>query len=88
MINTLVILGNQLFPISYIRKIAPKAIYMREDMGLCSYQLHHKHKIILFLSSMRSYRDELIKQRFNVHYEELKIDKSATYTSSLKKTNI
>lgn len=85
MINTLVILGNQLFPISYIRKIAPKAIYMREDMGLCSYQLHHKHKIILFLSSMRSYRDELIKQRFNVHYEELKIDKSATYTSSLKK---
>ena len=85
MTDTLVILGNQLFPISYIKEIAPKAIYMREDMGLCSYQLHHKHKIILFLSSMRSYRDELIKQKFNVHYEELKTNKSVTYISSLKK---
>ncbi|MDA7841249.1 cryptochrome/photolyase family protein [Gammaproteobacteria bacterium] len=85
MTNTLIILGNQLFPISYIRKIAPKTIYMREDIGLCSYQLHHKHKIILFLSSMRSYRDELIKQKFNVHYEELKTNKSVTYVSSLKK---
>ena len=34
---------------------------------------------------MRSYRDELIKHKFNIHYEELKIDKSLTYTSSLKK---
>ena len=34
---------------------------------------------------MRSYRDELIKQKFNVHYEELNTDKSETYTSSLKK---
>ena len=72
--ETLIILGNQLFPISHIKKIAPQTIYMREDIGLCSYQLHHKHKIILFLSSMRSYRDELIKQKFNVHYEVLKPD--------------
>ena len=85
MTDTLVILGNQLFPISHIRAIAPKKIYMREDLGLCSYQLHHKHKIILFLSSMRSYRDELIKHKFNIHYEELKTDKSLTYISSLKK---
>ena len=85
MTNTLVILGNQLFPIKHIRAIKPKYIYMREDYGLCTFQRHHKHKITLFLSSMRSYRDELIKQEYNVHYEYLSDEKSDTYIASLSK---
>ena len=32
---------------------------MAEDLGLCTFQKHHKLKILLFLSSMRSYKDEL-----------------------------
>ena len=80
-----IILGNHLFDPKYLKSVKPKTIFMREDIGLCTYQKHHKHKIILFLSSMRSYRDELIKQNFNIHYEELNLDKSITYISSLKR---
>ena len=47
-----IVLGNQLFPIEHIKKIKPKLVYMREDLGLCTYQKHHKHKIILFLSTI------------------------------------
>ena len=40
-------LGNQLFPIEYLKKHKIKSVFMREDMGLCTYERHHKHKIIL-----------------------------------------
>tara|TARA_Y100000389_G_scaffold31109_1_gene26318 strand:- start:128 stop:1606 length:1479 start_codon:yes stop_codon:yes gene_type:complete len=79
-----VILGNQLFPIKYIRKIKPNIIFMREDLGLCTYQKHHKHKLILFLSAMRSYRDELHSDGINIEYQKLYID-SDTYIDSLIK---
>ena len=46
----------------YIKKIDTKYVFMREDMGLCTYEKHHKQKIVLFLSAMRSYRDELRKR--------------------------
>ena len=52
-------------------------------MQLCTYQKHHKHKIILFLSAMRSYRDLLKKNKIDVHYEELKPLDSTSYTDSL-----
>ena len=85
MTNTLVILGNQLFPINYIKELKPKTIYMREDMGLCTFKKHHKHKIILFLSAMRSYRDELLSNNFKVHYDHLDPDISGTYRDNLTK---
>ena len=62
------VLGNQLFPISNVDKINPAKIYMREDYGLCTFQKHHKQKITLFLSSMRSYKDYLNKHSYQVHY--------------------
>ena len=83
--NVLVLLGNQLFPIEYIRKIKPSIIFMREDYQLCTFQKHHKHKITLFLSSMRSYRDDLIKNKFNVQYHELNPGLTDSYTSYLIK---
>ena len=79
-----VILGNQLFPIKYIKQIKPEIVFMKEDYGLCTYEKHHKHKIILFLSAMRSYRDELKKNNINMHYEELS-DNTDTYKESLIK---
>ena len=80
-----IILGNHLFPIKDIKKLGIKQVFMREDYGLCTYQKHHKHKILLFLSSMRSYRDELIKNKISVHYEELNSDKTISYYDSLIK---
>ena len=79
------VLGNQLFPISNVNKINPTKIFMREDYGLCTYEKHHKHKIALFLSSMRSYKDYLNKHNYKVYYEYLKVDKSISYIDSLKK---
>ena len=78
------VLGNQLFPISNVDKINPAKIYMREDYGLCTFQKHHKQKITLFLSSMRSYKDYLNKHSYQVHYEYLNVDKSVRYIDSLK----
>ena len=49
------ILGNQLFPLENLAKYSKSTFFMSEDLGLCTYQKHHKLKLILFLSSMRSY---------------------------------
>ena len=53
------ILGNQLFNPKYLNKFSDHTFYMAEDLGLCTFQKHHKLKILLFLSSMRSFKDDL-----------------------------
>ena len=56
------ILGNQLFPIQHLNSFKnDHIIFMAEDYQLCTYEKHHKLKILLFLSSMRSYADNLKK---------------------------
>ncbi len=82
-----VILGNQLFnPNKYINNIKEYDFFISEDFGLCNYVRHHKLKILHVLSSMRSYKDELLKLGVNVNY--LKIEDSRFYEdyfSKLKK---
>ena len=80
-----IILGNQLFPIEYLKNLNIKHVFMREDIGLCTYEKHHKQKIVLFLSAMRSYRDLLKKNKIQVDYDELDIDNSDTYINYLDK---
>ena len=47
------LLGNQLFDEKYLEKFKKDHIfYMAEDFQLCTYEKHHKNKILLFLSSM------------------------------------
>ena len=54
------ILGNQLFPLNYLDKFKKDHLFfLAEDYELCTYEKHHKQKILLFLSSMRSYLDRL-----------------------------
>ena len=67
----LLILGNQLFPIEYIQKTKVKKIFMAEDFGLATSHKHHKLKIFMFLSSMRQYRDNLIKNGYEVYYHSI-----------------
>ena len=69
--NLIMILGNQLFPISHLKKINCNNVFMSEDLELCTYFKHHKLKIFLFLKAMREYRDELIRNGFNVHYTSI-----------------
>src|SRR5210317_831679 len=66
-----IILGNQLFPINELNKHKDSYFFMAEDYELCTYEKHHKHKIILFLSSMRKYESEIKNKKFNIKYWEL-----------------
>jgi len=81
------ILGNQLFPLKYLDKFKKDhMIYMAEDYELCTYEKHHKLKILLFLSAMRSYVDNLKKNKFKIEYQ--KIDNKEfkdDYLNKLKK---
>ena len=57
---------------------------MSEDYGLCTFQKHHKLKLILFLSSMRSYADDLKKNKFKIHYEDLHKNFKISYEKKLE----
>ena len=81
------ILGNQLFPSKYLDRFKKDHIFfMAEDNGLCTYEKHHKQKILLFLSSMRSYADKLKKNKFKLEYTKIE-DKEFKddYLKKLKK---
>ena len=81
------ILGNQLFPLKHIESFKKDHLfYMAEDFKLCTYQKHHKQKILLFLSSMRSYADNLKKNKFKIEYVKIE-DKEFNddYLKKLKK---
>ncbi|MEM9021696.1 MAG: cryptochrome/photolyase family protein [Planctomycetota bacterium] len=67
----LLILGNQLFPLKHVREANTTRIFMAEDAGLCTYVKHHKLKLVLFLSAMRSYADHLRAAGGDVHYDRL-----------------
>ena len=79
-----IILGNQLFPLNEINSFKDSYFFMAEDFELCTYEKHHKHKIILFLSSMRKYASELKSKKFNVTYYQLnKKNINLTYEDKL-----
>src|SRR6056300_1433978 len=81
------ILGNQLFPTKYIDRFKKDhTFFMAEDKGLCTYEKHHKQKILLFLSSMRSYGDNLKNEKFKLDYFKIEDkDFSEDYLKKLKK---
>ena len=78
------ILGNQLFPHKHLRKYKDSTIFMCESFDLCTFQKHHKLKLILFLSSMRSYADQLKKNKYKVNYIDLNRDFKISYEKKLE----
>ena len=78
------ILGNQLFPLKYLKPYKDSTFLMMEDYGLCTFQKHHKLKLILFLSAMRSYADELKKNKFQINYYDLNNDFKTSYEKKLE----
>ncbi len=81
------ILGNQLFPLKYLDRFKKDHVFfMAEDNGLCTYEKHHKQKILLFLSSMRSYADSLKKNKYKLDYLKIEDkDFKDDYFKKLKK---
>ncbi len=82
-----IILGNQLFPLKYLKPFKKDYhFFMAEDYGLCTYEKHHKLKILLFLSSMRSYFDNLKKNNFKATYSKIEdSDFKLDYLSKIQK---
>jgi deoxyribodipyrimidine photolyase-related protein len=68
--QALIILGDQLFPLSFYKSYRESLVFMAEDLELCTHYKYHKHKIAFFLTSMRTYADEMRQEGFKVHYEE------------------
>ena len=59
---------------------------MAEDYQLCTYEKHHKLKVLLFLSSMRSYADKLKKNNFKIQYSRIdSTDFKRDYLDKIKK---
>ena len=79
------ILGNQLFNTQYLKDYSDYTFYMSEDHGLCTFEKHHKLKILLFLSSMRSYQDELRLNKFKLIYNDCNKDFKDSYENKLSK---
>ena len=82
-----IVLGNQLFnPENFEKFKNDHTFFMCEDLQLCSYQKHHKQKILLFLSAMRSFADELKSNNFDIIYKPIEDeDFEEKYTDKLYK---
>lgn len=81
----LLLLGDQLFP-TVTNDFPPEntVIWMAEDQGLCTHFQYHKHKLILFLSAMRSYADDLRAAGYTVEYHALTAEEDdASYLEKL-----
>ena len=81
------VLGDQLFS-EVFRKSwgSVRQVFMAESWDLCRHFKYHKQKILLFLASMRHYRDELKKAGYDVTY--LSLDEKTqekTFSDLLKK---
>ena len=74
-----VILGNQLFDPIHLKQYGCTDVYMAEDLGLCTFQKHHKLKLYLFLTAMREYKDELEAAGLKVHYKKLDVCDASNY---------
>ena len=81
-----IILGNQLFPLTELKSFKSYNFFMAEDYELCTYEKHHKHKLILFLTSMRRYASELKNNDFNLKYFQLnKKNMNLSYEDKISK---
>lgn len=82
-----VILGNCLFPdVEALQPDQRTLFFMAEDSGLCTHYRYHKHKLILFLSAMRSYHDTL-DQNHSIRYWKLTPENAGwSYEDKLRKT--
>ena len=82
-----IILGNHLF--SHHGALRPDQhtlFFMAEDVGLCTHFQYHKHKLMLFLSAMRSHA-EVLKENHSLRYWKLTPENRAlSYEDKLTQT--
>jgi len=81
------VLGNCLFPSHQaLNPDSSTLFFMAEDHGLCTHYQYHKHKLILFLSAMRSHAEEIEQAHKLVYHPLTAKNRSLSYTDKLKGT--
>ncbi len=81
------ILGNQLFPNHKGLQPGKQTLFfMAEDVGLCTHFKYHKHKLMLFLSAMRSHADEIEKQHALKYWPLTTENQALSYEDKLAQT--
>ncbi len=81
------ILGNCLF--SDHNRLSPDSqtlFFMAEDGGLCTHFKYHKHKLVLFLSAMRSHADQIEKEHSLVYHKLSNKNQDESYEGKLRET--
>ena len=82
-----VVLGNQLFPNHEgLQPNEQTLFFMAEDVGLCTHFKYHKHKLMLFLSAMRSHAAEVEKQHALRYWHLTDENRSLSYEDKLAQT--
>ena len=82
-----VVLGNCLFPDHQaLQPDAHTLFFMAEDVGLCTHFRYHKHKLMLFLSAMRSHAEEIEKEHALTYWKLSSDRQSLSYEDKLKRT--
>lgn len=81
------ILGNCLFPDhNRLNPDSSTLFFMAEDAGLCTHFKYHKHKLVLFLSAMRSHAEEIEKDHPLVYHKLTGQSQDMSYEDKLKNT--
>ncbi|MEM6815228.1 MAG: cryptochrome/photolyase family protein [Bacteroidota bacterium] len=81
------ILGNCLFSNhSGLNPNQDTLFFMAEDAGLCTHFRYHKHKLILFLSAMRSHADGIEKDFPLAYYRLTSENQNLSYEDKLRET--
>ena len=69
--RAMLILGNQLFPPSYVQAADVDCVLMIEDRFLCQHFAYHQQKLVLVLAAMRSHAQSLREAGIDVAYQSL-----------------
>jgi len=81
------ILGNCLFPDhSRLGAKGNTLFFMAEDAGLCTHFKYHRHKLVLFLSAMRSHADDIEKTNPITYYPLSEASMDLSYEDKLQNT--
>ena len=81
------ILGDSLYPSHETLKPDPQTLFfMAEDFGLCTHFQYHKHKLVLFLSAMRSHAEEIRKEWPLVYHELTSDNTDLSYLTKLHRS--
>ncbi len=82
-----IILGNCLFPDHGRLNIDEHTLlFMAEDAGLCTHFKYHKHKLVLFLSAMRSHANDLEKKHTMVYWQLNAQNQNMSFEDKLNST--